>query len=52
MPRLQQEVEMPDDYINYLLSGGDDDDDGGGGGCLLVLFIIAIIVGIIWLVSR
>ncbi len=42
---------MRDDYIGYLLSGGDD-DDGGGGGCLSVLFIIAVIAGIIWLVSR
>ncbi len=45
---------MPDDYINYLLSGGDEDDYDGGGdgcGCLLVL-IIGIIGGIIWLISR
>jgi hypothetical protein len=43
---------MPDDYINFMASGGDDDDNGGGAGCLSVLFIIAIIVGIFWLIGR
>ena len=45
---------MPDDYINYLLSGGDEDDDeedrrGSGPGCLSVFVIIAIII---WFLSR
>jgi hypothetical protein len=43
------------DILNYLLSGGDnDEDDGGrnGPGCWSDLFIIAIIIGIICLISR
>ena len=47
------------DYLGYRIaedainkSGGDGNGGGNGPGCLSVLFIMAIIVGIIWLISR